>query len=182
MEKCKKEEKIDVKSSSTQEINSAEAKDKNIGDMTIKEGWDFFKDYVKKLKLKQLLEAFGIIFSLVLAILFAYFAIFPLLKFIWHTAEASYNVIIGESIDKGYYVIIFSLLVSIIVGFWSSKYKILSGVSYSIFLFFLLGFWGEINMNYDVISGTVLGSICFYLVFILLPLLVIIKRCLSYNK
>lgn len=159
-----------------------------VGGMTMAEGAKSAWQYIKNLKIEDMVIVVGACLGLVLTGFFIYgiFCILiPLFELAWLVANDCYAMTVGEHHALTYQFIDrdllfyapFCLLVAVVVGLFSERHKLLCTILYFLALLFILETWDYWHIKYTA-NGT-LGGLCFVIMFIIVPVLSIVRFIVS---
>lgn len=152
-----------------------------IGDMTLSEGTKSAWHLIKKLKVKPLVLWIGVCFGIGFAGIIVFHLSFLLLPILWSNANDCYAMAVGNNKEYQYSffdgdlinTIPFSLIVAVIVGIFSKRNKLLFIILYFIILLSILEIWDYWHIEYG--ANEILGALCFVIMFIITPVLYIIR-------
>lgn len=152
-----------------------------IGDMTLSEGTKSAWHHIKKLKVKPLVLWIGTCIGIGFAGIIVFHLSFWLLPLLWSNANYCYDMAMGNNNEYLYSffdgdlinTIPFSLIVAIIVGFFSKRNKLLFIILYFIILLSILEIWDYWHIEYG--ANEILGGLCFVIMFIITPVLYVIR-------
>lgn len=152
-----------------------------IGDMTLSEGTKYAWHLIKNLKVKSMVLVIVTCAGFGLAGVIVFHVSRLLFPLIWEMANNCYTMAVGNNNEYLYSffdgdlinTIPFSLIIAIIVGIFSKRNKFLFIILYFMILFSMLEIWDYWHFEYGV--NEILGSLCFVIMFIIIPILYIIR-------
>jgi hypothetical protein len=179
-------EEVKIETTSKTEDDGFDAWFKKVGEKTLTDAIKLALQYTGKLKLKYVAYALGCPLALILCGLIIYYLIFPLLCLIGVMILHSFAMTVGlheDSVYNSYYSFFDSdlfltvpvcLTVSIIVILYSNVTNFLFWLFYFATLVTTLEYW-DYRFLETPDANAVLGGTCFFLFFVIIPVLIIVK-------